>query len=537
MPLVLRGTKGSELTHEELDGNFTYLDTKSTAVVLDTDDISEGATNLYFTTGRAAAAAPVQSVDGQTGAVSLSGSYAPLSHVGSGGTAHSAATVGTAGFMSAADKTKLDGIAAGAQVNVPTDLSLGTITTTSIPLNSSTGADVTLPSATTSLAGLQSAADKTKLDGVAAGATANANTDSLAEGATNKYFTEGRVRSTVLTGLSLLTGGVISAADSVLSALGKLQKQISDAVTAIGGKQDTLVSGTNLKTVNGNSLLGSGDLAISSGSGALPVVQALSASRNMTLADINTFNVNSTTNNYTATIQPQSTVAWTADAEIHFLPSNTGDIVVTAGAGVSLNGVVADSVTLSTQNGAASIKRLAADSWWIGGATGGTELLGDVAADSVRIGKSGTASNNFTWRNLLDGILRLSRGNAGSPITDVMRVKADNSVEFPGGIADKNQCTAWVNFNGTGTVAIRDSYNVSSITDNGTADFTVNLTTAMNNTNYSVIGTCGRQDDNVAPVLYLRNPPTTTQFRVKTVYPGVGYQDFEFNNIAVLGGR
>jgi hypothetical protein len=45
---------------------------------------------------------------------------------------------------------------------------------------------------------------------------------------------------------------------------------------------------------------------------------------------------------------------------------------------------------------------------------------------------------------------------------------------------------AWVNFNGTGTVAIRASYNVSSITDNGTGDYTVNFTTAMPNANYSV---------------------------------------------------
>ena len=114
-------------------------------------------------------------------------------------------------------------------------------------------------------------AEKTKLAGVAAGATANADTDSLAEGVTNQYFTEPRVRSTVLTGLSLLAGGVITAADSVLSALGRLQKQISDAVTAIGEKQDTLVSGTSLKTVNGNSLLGSGDIAISGGTQCIPI--------------------------------------------------------------------------------------------------------------------------------------------------------------------------------------------------------------------------------------------------------------------------
>ena len=45
---------------------------------------------------------------------------------------------------------------------------------------------------------------------------------------------------------------------------------------------------------------------------------------------------------------------------------------------------------------------------------------------------------------------------------------------------------AWVNFNGTGTVAIRRAFNVSSITDNGTGDYTVNFTTAMVDSNYCV---------------------------------------------------
>jgi hypothetical protein len=49
-------------------------------------------------------------------------------------------------------------------------------------------------------------------------------------------------------------------------------------------------------------------------------------------------------------------------------------------------------------------------------------------------------------------------------------------------------CRAWVNFNGTGTVAIRASGNVTSITDNGTGDYTVNFTTAMSDANYSVVG-------------------------------------------------
>jgi hypothetical protein len=47
---------------------------------------------------------------------------------------------------------------------------------------------------------------------------------------------------------------------------------------------------------------------------------------------------------------------------------------------------------------------------------------------------------------------------------------------------------AWVNFDGTGTVAIRASFNVSSITDNGAGTYTVNFTAAFSDTNYAVIG-------------------------------------------------
>lgn len=59
------------------------------------------------------------------------------------------------------------------------------------------------------------------------------STDSVAEGTTNLYFTVARVRDAVLTGLSTATSAVISATDTVLSAFGKLQKQISDNLTTL----------------------------------------------------------------------------------------------------------------------------------------------------------------------------------------------------------------------------------------------------------------------------------------------------------------
>ncbi|MGL5715087.1 MAG: hypothetical protein ACRCX2_18870 [Paraclostridium sp.] len=58
------------------------------------------------------------------------------------------------------------------------------------------------------------------------------------------------------------------------------------------------------------------------------------------------------------------------------------------------------------------------------------------------------------------------------------------------GTAPIYACRAWVNFNGTGTVAIRASGNVSSITDNGTGIFQVNLTTAMPDVNFAVTSNC-----------------------------------------------
>jgi len=59
---------------------------------------------------------------------------------------------------------------------------------------------------------------------------------------------------------------------------------------------------------------------------------------------------------------------------------------------------------------------------------------------------------------------------------------------------------AWVNFNGSSTVAIRANFNVNSITDNGVGDFTVNFTTAMSDANYSGIVTRNDWGTVAAPV-------------------------------------
>ncbi len=75
-----------------------------------------------------------------------------------------------------------------------------------------------------------------------------------------------------------------------------------------------------------------------------------------------------------------------------------------------------------------------------------------------------------------------------------------NSSETPRRVAK-----AWGNFNGTGTVAIRDSYNVSSITDNGTGDYTINYGTALNNSNYAISGITDYNESGLHRVIVYRS--------------------------------
>jgi hypothetical protein len=97
------------------------------------------------------------------------------------------------------------------------------------------------------------------------------------------------------------------------------------------------------------------------------------------------------------------------------------------------------------------------------------------------------------------------------------------NINFDGWINDDGsenyKCRAWVNFNGTGTVAIRASGNVSSITDNGTGLYTVNFTTAMPDANYSFVVGGNISNGTSHPALVTgRNTQSTTSLPVTTSY-------------------
>jgi len=102
---------------------------------------------------------------------------------------------------------------------------------------------------------------------------------------------------------------------------------------------------------------------------------------------------------------------------------------------------------------------------------------------------------------------------------------------------------AWVNFDGTGTVAIRRGFNVSSITDNGTGNYTVNFATAMADANYQVsMSSVSYFSTNASTFAYIRagssattaNQKTTTQLNVMYGSYVSTYYDCAEMNVAIL---
>jgi hypothetical protein len=96
---------------------------------------------------------------------------------------------------------------------------------------------------------------------------------------------------------------------------------------------------------------------------------------------------------------------------------------------------------------------------------------------------------------------------------------------------------AWVNFNGTGTVAIRGSGNVTSITDNGTGDYTVNYTNSFANTNYAIVGMV-RFTSNGSAIIGGETNSTTWQAtgsaRINVITTAGGLADSAYTNVVCI---
>lgn len=129
----------------------------------------------------------------------------------------------------------------------------------------------------------------------------------------------------------------------------------------------------------------------------------------------------------------------------------------------------------------------------------------DATTFTVKISTSGTAPTSSTYYALLGTFYN----DASSNITNVDNYRNDKNAVY------RDTIKGWINFNATGTAAINDSFNVSSITDNGTGDFTISWTTSFGSTYYSVVGTASAEGgDNHIVSLYQTSPLTASSARI-----------------------
>jgi len=94
---------------------------------------------------------------------------------------------------------------------------------------------------------------------------------------------------------------------------------------------------------------------------------------------------------------------------------------------------------------------------------------------------------------------------------------------------------AWINFDGTGTVAIRDSGNVSTLTDNGTGRYTVSFSNAMGNANYAAPYSMSALTTDATSGSGAVINRSTASFQVDTENSGGTNTDMPVNDTAIFG--
>jgi hypothetical protein len=159
-------------------------------------------------------------------------------------------------------------------------------------------------------------------------------------------------------------------------------------------------------------------------------------------------------------------------------------------------------------------------------------LEGSIMASIISTKTSGGGGIAVTGDT--SGVLQLASNNG----TTAVEIDASQVFKFNSGygsVATAYGCRAWVNFNGTGTVAIRASGNVSSLTDNGVGDYNINYTTSMPDGKYSVAGSATATGGGVYIVTtdHAGDYPTTN-VRIGVTNGSGTYADRTIVNVAIF---
>jgi hypothetical protein len=211
--------------------------------------------------------------------------------------------------------------------------------------------------------------------------------------------------------------------------------------------------------------------------------------------------------------------------------TNTTQIATTAFVTNSVTIATGSLGTMSTQNANA----VAITGGTITGITdltvadGGTGAS-SITANSVILGNGSSALSGNLVAPGTSGNVLTSNGTTWTSTA----LAAPAALSTASGSAPSYSARAWVNFDGTGTVAVRASGNVSSITDNGTGDYTINFTTAMSDSDFSVTGVVGNSSASTR-IVTSDFAYSTTTFRFGTRQSTDGtLNDNEFINIAIF---
>ncbi len=112
---------------------------------------------------------------------------------------------------------------------------------------------------------------------------------------------------------------------------------------------------------------------------------------------------------------------------------------------------------------------------------------------------------------------------------------ADTSLSNLSATGENKVAQVWINFNGTGTIAIRDSYGVSSITDRATGEYTVTFSSAMANANYAVGGSSGISTESNSGCLMMPYTIATGSVEISVIYQHAAHYDREIVCVLIFG--
>jgi hypothetical protein len=176
---------------------------------------------------------------------------------------------------------------------------------------------------------------------------------------------------------------------------------------------------------------------------------------------------------------------------------------------------------VSTNSGPSAPSTTYANMMWYDTTANILKMRNEADDNWINLGTLDQVANTFAANILLASQAEAEAGTNNTKAMTPLRVEQAIVDRFNvTGSAPTYACRAWVNFNGTGTVAIRASGNVSSVTDNGTGDYTVNFTTAMPDANYSATASTDDVIDTATPPVPNFVSLLTTSARFKTIAAG-----------------